>query len=166
LQINNKTTVQKMKRMWLSIVSLITGNDVNEYCTGEAFEPRCHDSDVIIMLSARYGRMKIGRCVKREPGFESMLQHPRYLGCSADVLDIVSRICSGRTECSLRIPNQNFDNVKPNCYDNLKMHLEAAYMCINGKRRAQKKQLYYTTVYCRNLKLIALKSNTMKSNEY
>ena len=84
------------------------------------------------MLSARYGRMKIGRCVKREPGFEPMLQDPLYLGCSADVLDIVSRRCSGQTECSFRVLEQNFDNIKP-CYDNLKMHLEAAYMCISGK---------------------------------
>jgi len=61
-----------------------------------------------------------------------MLQDPRYLGCSADVLDIASRLCSGRTECSLRVVDQNFDNMKP-CYDTLKMHLEAAYMCINGK---------------------------------
>ena len=107
------------------------GNGVIEYCTGETFEPRCQGNDVIVMLNARYGRMKIGRCVKREPGFEPMLQDPRYLGCSADVLDIVGRVCSGRTECSLRVPGQNFDDVKP-CYDNLKMYLEAAYMCING----------------------------------
>ena len=111
------------------------GNGVAEYCNGEAFAPRCRDSDVIVMLSARYGRMKIGRCVKREPGFESMLQNPRYLGCSADVLDIVSGQCSGRSECIFRIPNENFETVNPNCYDNLKMHLEAAYMCVNGKRQ-------------------------------
>lgn len=104
-----------------------------EYCAGDAFEPRCHGNDVIVMLSARYGRMKIGRCVKREPGFEPMLHDPRYLGCSADVLDIVSRYCSGQTQCSLRVNDQNFDNIKP-CYDNLKMHLEAAYVCVNGKR--------------------------------
>ena len=61
-----------------------------EYCNGEDFEPRCHGSDVIMMLSARYGRMKIGRCVKREPGFEPMLQDPRYLGCYTDVLQTLS----------------------------------------------------------------------------
>jgi len=108
------------------------GNSVTEYCTGETFEPRCHDNDVIVMLSARYGRMKIGQCIKREPGFEPMLQDPRYLGCSADVMDIVSRVCSGRKECSLRVRDQDFDNIKP-CYDNLKMYLEAAYACINGR---------------------------------
>jgi len=130
------------------LISLFTddsGNDVAEYCTGEAFEPRCHGSDVIMMLSARYGRMKIGRCVRREPGFEPMLQDPRYLGCSADVFAIVSRLCSGQTECSLRVLDQNFDNIKP-CYDNLKMHLEAAYMCINGERHEVKFYCEYDPV--------------------
>jgi len=116
----------------LTLLADDVGNGVAEYCTGEEFEPRCHGNDVIVMLSARYGRMKIGRCVKREPGFEPMLQDPRYLGCSADVLNIVSRYCSGQKECSLRVPGQNFVNIKP-CYDNLKMHLEAAYMCVSGK---------------------------------
>ena len=83
------------------------------------------------MLSARYGRMKIGRCVKREPGFEPMLQDPRYLGCSADVRDTLSALCSGKSECSLRVNDQTFSNIKP-CYDNLKMYLLTAYICVNG----------------------------------
>jgi len=40
------------------------------------------------MLSARYGRMRQdGRCVKRDYG---------YVGCAADVLAHVDRLCSGR----------------------------------------------------------------------
>ena len=110
---------------------LHVGNDVHEYCNGEDFQPRCAGNDVIAMLSARYGRMKVGRCVEEETGFESMLEDPRYLGCFADVLDVVSRQCSGVSECTLRVNDQNFDNVKP-CYANLKMYLEATYVCING----------------------------------
>jgi len=105
-------------------------DEVAEYCIGEDFQPRCSGSDVIVMLSARYGRMKVGRCVEEEPGFEPMLQDPRYLGCSADVMDVVSGQCSGRTQCTLRVNDQNF-NVKP-CYANLKMYLTATYMCISG----------------------------------
>jgi len=120
---------------WVALLfSDDAGNSVIEYCNGETFEPRCHGSDVIVMLGALYGRMKLGRCVKRDPGFESMLQDPLYLGCSANVLDIVSRVCSGQRECSLRVLDQNFHNLQP-CYDSLKMHLEAAYTCFNGKRR-------------------------------
>jgi len=86
------------------------------------------------MLSARYGRMKVGRCVEEEPGLETIMRDPRYLGCFTDVMDVVSRQCSGRTQCTLRVNDQNFDNVKP-CYANLKMYLEATYWCISGKRR-------------------------------
>jgi len=84
------------------------------------------------MLSARYGRMKVGRCVEVEPGFESMLEDPRYLGCSTDVLDVVSRHCTGRSECQMRVTDQTFGNVN-SCYTSLKMYLEVAYMCINGE---------------------------------
>jgi len=102
-----------------------------EYCNGEAFQPRCSGNDVIVPLSARYGRMNVGRCVEVEPGFESMLEDPRYLGCSTDVLDVVSGHCSGRSDCQLRINDQTFDN--DNCYTSLQKYLEVAYMCVSGK---------------------------------
>jgi len=108
------------------------GSKLAEYCIGEDFQPRCTGNDVIVMLSARYGRMKVGRCVEVEPGFESMLEDPRYLGCSTDVLDVVSRQCSGRSECTLRVNDQNFNNVKP-CFTSLKMYLEVAYLCVSGE---------------------------------
>ena len=107
-------------------------DEVAEYCTGEAFEPRCTGSDVIVLLSARYGRMKVGRCVEVEPGFEVMLEDRRYLGCSTNVLDVVSRQCLGRSACTLRVNDQTFDNVH-SCYTSLIKYLEVAYMCISGK---------------------------------
>lgn len=103
-----------------------------EYCIGEDFQPRCTGNDVIVTLSARYGRMKVGRCVEVEPGLELMLEEPRYLGCSSDVLDVVSRHCTGRSECQLRVSDQTFDNVN-SCYASLKMYLEVAYMCVSGE---------------------------------
>jgi len=75
--------------------------------------------------------MKIGRCVKEEPALESIMQDPRYLGCFTDALHTVSSQCSGRSECTVRVNDQNFDNVSP-CYDSLKMYLEATYICIDG----------------------------------
>ena len=33
----------------------------NEYCDTETFEPKCEDGEVIMMTSARYGRMKLAR---------------------------------------------------------------------------------------------------------
>ena len=117
-------------RLLICTAYAASGGQVVEYCNGEDFEPRCHGSDVIMMLSARYGRMKIGRCVKREPGFEPMLQDPRYLGCSADVLHTLSALCSGKSECTLRVRDQIDDSMP--CYDNLKMYLEVSYMCVSG----------------------------------
>jgi len=60
-----------------------------------------------------------------------MLEDPRYLGCSADVRHILSASCSGKSECSLRVNDQTFNNIKP-CYDNLKMYLLTDYICVNG----------------------------------
>jgi len=110
----------------------VHADEVAEYCIGEDFQPRCTGNDVIMTLSARYGRMKVGRCVEVEPGFEVMLEDPRYLGCSTDVLDVVSGRCSGRSECTLRVNDQTFDNVH-SCYTSMKMYLEVAYMCIGGE---------------------------------
>lgn len=109
-----------------------TDGDVHEICNGEDFQPRCSGDDVIVMLSARYGRMKIGRCVKDEPALVSIMQDPRYLGCFTDVLRVVSSQCSGKSECTMRVNDQNFDNVTP-CYDSLKMYLEVTYICIDGR---------------------------------
>lgn len=110
------------------------GPMAEEYCNGETFRPRCDGgkNDVIIVLSARYGRMNFGRCLKKEPVFASIMDDPRFLGCSADVKDVIDRHCSGQSECDVRINDQNFDGVKP-CYAGLKMHMEASYACVRGR---------------------------------
>ena len=126
-----KSTLQNKATVLSTNVYTCTG-DVAEYCIGEDFQPRCTGNDVIVILGGRYGRMKVGRCVEVEPGFESMLEDPRYLGCSADVLAVVSRQCSGRSQCQLRVSDQTFDNVN-SCYTSLKMYLEVTYMCISGE---------------------------------
>ena len=41
-----------------------------EYCDTEIFRPNCDASrQVVVMQSAKYGRMKIGRCVEIDLGF-------------------------------------------------------------------------------------------------
>lgn len=39
-----------------------------EYCALETFNGRCNDGEVIEVKSARYGRMHIGKCVKKDRG--------------------------------------------------------------------------------------------------
>ena len=114
----------------------IAGNQMTEqFCTGETFRPRCVGgrNDVIVIISARYGRMNFGRCVEEEPEFSSMKDNPRFIGCSTDVKHILDQQCSGLSECDLRIPNQHFEGVKP-CLTGLQMYLEASFACVKGKK--------------------------------
>ena len=39
-------------------------SDVREFCHNEVFEAECPNGNIIMMDSAKYGRMEIGRCVK------------------------------------------------------------------------------------------------------
>lgn len=92
-------------------------------------------SDVILMRSATYGRMRIGHCITAEEvaGQGPIAEEdPRYLGCSIDVLNVLDRRCSGRKECSIRVADVSSRKNKP-CLPGLNVHLEAAYDCINSK---------------------------------
>jgi len=73
------------------------------------------------MKAARYGRMKLGKCVSEST----------KLGCSADVLEIVSRKCSGKKKCEIQLLiDSDLDAVKP-CGE-MWTYLEASYMCMKG----------------------------------
>ena len=57
-----------------------------EYCDTEVFRPECGEGEAILLRTARYGRMRLGRCVETDMG---------YLGCATDVLRAADRRCSG-----------------------------------------------------------------------
>jgi len=80
---------------------------------------------VVVMLSAEYGRMRIGRCVQDGLGF---------LGCSSNVLSLADRKCSGRRSCRISIPDKDFDATRP-CNKEVKVYLEASYVCKSGTCR-------------------------------
>ena len=42
--------------------------EIIEYCEGETFQARCEENEVIVMTQARYGRMRLGRCVNMDYG--------------------------------------------------------------------------------------------------
>lgn len=77
------------------------------------------------MRSARYGRMRLGQCVTADLG---------YVGCSADVLDLVDAMCSGRRSCTVQVPNQALA-ARSTCMHELKLYLEASYSCLKGELR-------------------------------
>ena len=95
---------------------------VKDYCSTESFHAHCPSGSVILMTSARYGRMRLGRCVRVDFGF---------IGCSTDVIQILDRQCSGRSECRLRIPDAEMDETRP-CLNDLTRYLSANYLCVPG----------------------------------
>ena len=76
-----------------------------------------------MMTVARYGRMRIGRCVKTDFGF---------LGCYTDVLNLLDKHCSGRRTCRVDVVDPTFGNKKP-CNQEFKNYLEASYECVKGR---------------------------------
>ncbi len=51
---------------------------IREYCNWETFEGRCTQGHVIMMTSARYGRMKFGRCLHEAAA--------HIVGCQDDII--------------------------------------------------------------------------------
>jgi hypothetical protein len=100
---------------------LIFTADGAEYCQFESFNATCSSNQVIVINEAHYGRLRIGRCVTRDYG---------YLGCTADVTDILDRACSGQRWCHFNVPALR-DLVQP-CPKDLTSYLEATYRCETG----------------------------------
>ena len=77
---------------------------------------------MILALNASYGRMELGRCVDVDLG---------YLGCSADVLHIVDKFCSGRQSCQMTVPHSEMNRASQ-CHNQLTQYLSAEYTCVKG----------------------------------
>ena len=100
-------------------------DESNEYCITEVFKAECPENHVIVMRRSRYGRMRIGRCVRTDFGF---------VGCQADVLHVTDSRCSGRRRCSVRVADSLFEQTTVSgCNAELKFYLEASYDCVPGE---------------------------------
>ena len=97
-------------------------SDDSEYCIRESFSVSCASDEVIMMTSARYGRMRTGRCVGGEYGI---------VGCYTDVLSHLDQKCSGRRECDFNV--RSLIEVAQPCPKDLTNYLEATYSCIKGE---------------------------------
>ncbi|ESN98324.1 hypothetical protein HELRODRAFT_177209 [Helobdella robusta] len=88
-----------------------------EYCQWETFQASCPQPDyVILMTSARYGRMNFSRCVRENHG---------KVGCYADVVAILHDRCSGRKSCRSSVPNGELHRSLKDCPKELMPYLEA-----------------------------------------
>ena len=95
---------------------------MKEYCHLEVFNATCPKGSVLLMQYARYGRMKIGRC----------LTTSYYIGCYADILHFADSRCSGRQNCVIRVLDPELVTFQP-CRKDLMAYLEASYTCVPGK---------------------------------
>ena len=91
----------------------------SEYCNIELFEASCAADEVIVMTYARFGQMRVGRCIATDLG---------YIGCGADVMYIFDDKCSGKQSCSVRVGDENMGE-RSTCISGLKEYLEADYIC-------------------------------------
>lgn len=94
---------------------------VRDYCQYEKFNATCAGDQVIVMQTARYGRMALGRCITSDYA----------TGCFSDVLEAIDRRCSGRHHCLIDIPDASLHE-KTSCAKDLMGYLEASYTCVPG----------------------------------
>ena len=100
-----------------------------DVCIAETYSAKCDVSQVIVMRSAVYGRMRIGRCVEQDYG---------HIGCRNDALDVLDAECSGRNECDVLVTIQKFwKDEAGSCLKALAGYIEAEYFCQEGKGHHQ-----------------------------
>lgn len=100
---------------------------MTEFCLMDTFNATCRsESEVVVIDTASYGRMRVGRCVTGSYG---------YLGCSVDVLPVLDRKCSGRKSCQFTLPDAELFKTRP-CPGDFTSYLEASYHCQLGRRTA------------------------------
>ena len=95
---------------------------MSEFCETEEFVASCpNDDEMILMQSAHFGRMRLGRCLTVNNG---------NLGCQLDVLDQLDPLCSGRRRCSVVVAT--IDHRALPCTREVRGYLEASYVCVKG----------------------------------
>ena len=101
-----------------------------EFCLLETFRPECWRNEVIVVEEAIYGRRHIGKCIEPEE-VEGVENNPQYLGCHANVLNLLDMKCSGKKQCEVHVPDADLQRTKP-CRKGLTLFLEVRYTCVEG----------------------------------
>ena len=98
-----------------------------DYCISDEFEASCESDEVIVMASALYGRMALGRCVEEDGG---------HLGCSNSALEAMDELCSGKRSCEFDVVKETkrlWENTQHSCPRALMGYLDAEYTCRQGE---------------------------------
>lgn len=94
-----------------------------DYCQDEKFTATCAADEVVLMESARFGRMRLGRCASKDLG---------WMGCAVDVLRLTDSRCSGQQSCEISVMDPALRELDP-CPHDVTWYLEAAYRCVKGR---------------------------------
>ena len=107
----------KLKRYRLFV--LYSFAERRDYCLHEIFNATCRAGSVLLMTSAVYGRMRIGRCIDGDFN----------IGCATDVLRYFDGQCTARQSCEVDV--RNLVDLHP-CQRDFMSYLEASYRCVQG----------------------------------
>jgi hypothetical protein len=100
--------------------TISSAGSIIEYCETESFVADCKSADeVIIVQSAYFGRMRLGKCLTVNNG---------NLGCQLDVVDQLEAKCSGRRRC--QVPVASIDHSMLPCTREVRGYLEASFVCV------------------------------------
>ena len=111
----------------MTVMNVLVVQAGGEFCELQTLNASCrHRDEVVVMETAQYGRMRLGSCVVADLGF---------VGCSRDVLSILDARCSGRRQCTMRVPDQDLAIRPQPCLTELKSYLETSYRCQKGQLR-------------------------------
>ncbi|ELU05605.1 hypothetical protein CAPTEDRAFT_217449 [Capitella teleta] len=93
-----------------------------EFCDYEEFSANCNDGEVLQILQAAYGHIEVGKCVIADIGF---------LGCQADVTDIIKNVCNGKKSCFIEVNDQKLRDTAP-CQPGIEKYVQASYACLKA----------------------------------
>ncbi len=113
--------------------------DIQETCNIETFERSCGSDEVLVVNSAKFGRMALGTCITKGYG---------EVGCYKDVTDILSGRCAGKQACSMMVwkNDDEFMESYP-CDSELPPYLETDTICQPGKYIKQSSHFMPLLVY-------------------
>ena len=109
--------------VFFTIIAQAYSQALHDICPWETFKASCNADEVIVMETARYGRMQLGRCIEKDLG---------YIGCSINVIDLLDSRCSGKTQCEFQTPDRELSKLQP-CLKDLTSYLEVSYHCVKGE---------------------------------
>ena len=87
----------------------------------------------MVVRTALYGRMQVGRCISSEPG---------HVGCYGDVVGVLDMECSGTQQCYMTLPDSRLEHIESTtCIKGVFKYLEMAYDCVEGKTYGKSSQI-------------------------